>query len=51
MSMDGLGQVMEVKVNNQPSKRIDGTVCLVILYEIYRRYKSEFSQHLKEVSL
>lgn len=51
MSMDGLGQVMAVKVNNQPSKRIDGTVCLIILYEIYRRYKSEFSQHLKEVSL
>ena len=44
MEMDNLGNVMCVKVNGQASKRIDGAVTLIILYEVFRRYKSEFMQ-------
>ena len=42
MEMDNLGNVMCVKVNNQKSKRIDGAVTLIILYEVFRRYRSDF---------
>lgn len=42
MEMDNLGNVMCVKVNNQKSKRIDGAVTLIILYETFRRYRSDF---------
>lgn len=41
VSMDNLGQQMAVKVNNQAEKRIDGAVTFIILYEIYRRYRTE----------
>lgn len=44
MEMDNVGNVMCVKVNGQRSKRIDGAVSLIILYEVYRRYRSEFLQ-------
>ena len=46
MEMDNLGNVMCVKINNQKSKRIDGSVTLIMLYEMYRRYKGEFLQML-----
>ena len=42
MEMDNLGNVMCVKVNNQKAKRIDGAVTLIILYEVFRRYRSDF---------
>lgn len=42
MEMDNLGNVMCVKINNQRNKRIDGAVTLIILYEIFRRYRSDF---------
>ena len=41
MEMDSLGNVMAVKINNQAARRIDGAVTLIILYEIYRRYRTE----------
>lgn len=47
MEMDNVGNVMCVKVNNQKSKRIDGAVSLIILYEIFRRYRSDFMQQIK----
>ena len=47
MEMDNLGNVMCVKVNNQASKRIDGAVTLIILYETFRRYRSDFMQTVK----
>lgn len=47
MEIDNLGNVMCVKINGQKSKRIDGAVSLIILYEVYRRYKSEFLQGVK----
>lgn len=47
MEMDNVGNVMCVKVNGQRSKRIDGAVSLIILYEVYRRYRSEFLQNVR----
>lgn len=47
MEMDNLGNVMCVKVNNQKAKRIDGAVTLIILYETFRRCRSEFMQAVK----
>lgn len=46
MEMDNLGHVMCVKINNQKSKRIDGAVTLIMLYETYRRYKGDIMQML-----
>ncbi|MCQ2609696.1 MAG: terminase large subunit [Lachnospiraceae bacterium] len=31
-------------VKREPNKRIDGAVTLIILYEMYRRYRTEFKQ-------
>lgn len=42
MEMDNFGNVMCVKVNNQREKKIDGAVTLIILYEVFRRHRSEF---------
>lgn len=47
MEMDGLGNVMCVKVNDMASKRIDGAVTLIILYETFRRYRSDFMNSVK----
>ena len=44
MEMDRLGQIIAVKINNQPSRRIDGAVSTIILFEMYRRYRNEFTQ-------
>lgn len=40
MEMDSLGNVMAVKINNQMQRRIDGAVTLIILYEVFRRYRT-----------
>lgn len=47
MEMDNLGNVMCVKVNNQPGRRIDGAVTFIILYEVYRRFRSDFTRMVK----
>lgn len=44
IEMDNAENIMCVKVKKQKSKRIDGAVTLIILYEVYRRYKSEFQK-------
>lgn len=41
VSIDNLGQQMAVKINDLKEKRIDGAVTFIILYEIYRRYRTE----------
>lgn len=46
VEVDNFGQCMAVKINNQAAKRIDGAVTTIILYEIYRRYRSEFNQYV-----
>lgn len=40
MEIDSLGNVMAVKINNQIQRRIDGAVTLIILYEMFRRYRT-----------
>lgn len=47
MEIDNLGNVQAVKIAGQPGKRIDGAVTLIILYEMYRRYRSDFIKMLK----
>lgn len=42
IKVDDKGQCLLIK--QETPKRIDGAVCLVILYEIYRRYRTEFKQ-------
>lgn len=44
MQIDSLGNVMCVKINNQAARRIDGAVSLIIAYEIFRRYRTDFIQ-------
>ena len=51
MEIDDLGNVMCVKINNQLARRIDGAVTLIILYEIYRRYRSDFTRNLLDIFL
>lgn len=45
LKVDDLRQCLIVK--SKASKRIDGAVCLAILYEMYRRYKTEFKAMIK----
>lgn len=40
---------MALCVKKEPKKRIDGTVTLIILYEMYRRYRTEFMQYIKNM--
>ena len=47
VEVDSLGNCQAVKIAGQASKRIDGAVTLIILYEMYRRYRSDFSKMLK----
>lgn len=42
IDMDSVGRCMAVKL--EPQKRIDGAVTFIILYEMYRRYRTEFRQ-------
>lgn len=44
IEVDNLGQCMAVKL--ETNKRIDGAVTLIILYEMYRQYRTEFKQIL-----
>lgn len=47
IDVDNLGNCQAVKIPGQPNKRIDGAVTLIILYEIYRRYRSDFIKMIK----
>ena len=47
MEIDNVGNVQAVKIAGQPGKRIDGAVTLIIVYEMYRRYRSDFIKMLK----
>ena len=47
MEIDNFGNVMAVKINSQQNRRIDGAVTLIILYEMYRRYRSVFLRKLR----
>lgn len=47
VEVDNAANCQLVKIKNQPGKRIDGAVALVIVYEMYRRYRSELQKMLK----
>ena len=47
IDVDDIGQCMAVKMESQ--KRIDGAVTLIILYEMYRRHRTEFKQMMERV--
>ncbi|MEG0323838.1 MAG: terminase TerL endonuclease subunit, partial [Raoultibacter sp.] len=47
MKIDDQCLVMPVKIGGQASRRIDGAATLIDLYEIYRRYRTEFTQNLE----
>ena len=42
IKVDDKGQCLCIK--QETAKRIDGAVCLIILYEMYRRYRTEYKQ-------
>ena len=51
MEIDNLGNVMAVKINNQPARKIDGAVTMIILFEMFRRWRSDFTHSLLTVEL
>ena len=40
--VDNVGNIQPVKMQRQQAKRIDGTVTLIMLFEMYRRYRSDY---------
>lgn len=40
------GLMMPIKIKGQQARRIDGAVSMIILYEVLRRYRSEFMNNL-----
>lgn len=47
VEVDNLGRVLCVKINRQPSRRIDGAVTLIILYATLQRFRSEYLRLVK----
>lgn len=45
LKLDNLNQCLIVKA--KPGKRIDGAVCDAILYEMYKRYRTQFKQMIE----
>ena len=41
-TMDNLGNIQPTKIPGQNNKRIDGGVTLIMLEEVYRRYRSDY---------
>lgn len=46
--VDDVGNIQPVKVPGQHSKRIDGAVTFIILYEVFRRHRKEFMLQFEE---
>ncbi|MCQ2308194.1 MAG: terminase large subunit [Bacteroidales bacterium] len=47
LKIDNQGNGLLVKIDGQVSRKIDGSVTLAILYEIFRRYRTEFTDNLE----
>ena len=41
-AVDNVGNIQPVKIPVQASKRIDGALTFIMLYEVYRRFKTDF---------
>lgn len=44
--VDNVANIQPVKPKGQKGKRIDGTVTLIMLYEMFRRYRTDFMEQL-----
>ena len=42
VKINDYGQIMAIKIKEQPSRRIDGAVSLIIAYATYRMYRTEY---------
>ena len=40
--VDNVGNIQPVKIKGQPSRRIDGAVTMIMIYEMLRRYRSDY---------
>lgn len=47
IKVNSKGDGLVVKIDGQVSKKIDGAVTTIILYEVFRRYRSDFVNNLK----
>lgn len=47
IKVDSRGKGLVVKIDGQVSKKIDGAVTNIILYEIFRRYRTDFVSNLR----
>jgi phage terminase large subunit-like protein len=43
------GHIMPVKIKGQAARRIDGTLSLIDVYEMYRRYRTDFNELIQRV--
>ena len=48
VKINNLGQQLAIKINNQPSRRIDGAVTTIILYATLQRFRSEYMSYIGE---
>ena len=46
LKVDSRGNGLVVKIDNQVARKIDGAVTTCIMYEVFRRYRSEFIENL-----
>lgn len=44
--LNGQGDALAVKIDGQVSRKIDGAVTTIILYEVFRRYRTEFLENI-----
>lgn len=42
--VDNVGNIQPVKARGQQTKRIDGALTLIMVYEVFRRYRSDYMQ-------
>lgn len=47
LKLDSRGNGLIVKISGQNSRKIDGAVTTAILYEVYRRHRTEFQENLE----
>ena len=40
--VDNYGNIKPVKAKGQPKRRIDGAVTMIMLWETYRRYRTDY---------
>ena len=46
IQVNNIGQQIAVKINNQPSRRIDGAVTTIILYATLQRFRSDYMNYV-----